>query len=161
MDYTMKTRLGRLTVPWTKAPMPELGRALLIIDPESGELARQVAEHAMRVAGVAKMALDHFVEYIVAKAEEQGISVTPMAVSCGRDTCGLCLGFLELHYPYLRVNEEGGRQRLVRGKDLKDFLRRFLTEVEVARFIRLMEFREFWLLVAHNVERALRGVGLG
>jgi hypothetical protein len=159
-DYRLKPKLGRLTVPWTKAPMPELGRALLIIDPEAGELLRQAAEHAIRAAGAAKVALDHFVEYVVAKAREQGITVTPTTVSCGRATCGLCLGFLELHYPYFRVYEEGGRQRLVRSKELKDFLRRFLTEVELARFMRLMEFRDFLLQTAHNIERALRGVGL-
>jgi len=157
-------QLGKLVERVFRAPvhplvqdaMAEASRSYLSTNPLVVEEYYRFLLHLIRrlnvlLKGMAEEVVYRFHAYTGGEEEAKFVSV-----SCGRSTCGTCMGTEPLHFPYFYV----GRV-LIKMRELPDFLSQLgLGDDWQQRFFTAMEARHALIRIVNLEPKFLRYIGV-
>jgi len=136
-SYIKKTRLDIPTPEWY------VQRIRSIIGDEDMQIVLDVIN---TIIDDLTKCLKEYASKVKAMAEEKGESVTISRSCCHEERCGTCLGAYKNHFPvWRRYNGEWGKSKVIRSRELADFLRKYLDEDEVQDYFILCDLRNRYL----------------
>jgi len=145
-----RVRLGGVVRPLLELPRQTwLAGVMERRLPDYKERLRDMLRSLRAVINIIRDEIDLICENVRYQASLQGVSVRAVSRCDKGRRCGTCLGIYPWHYPYFMVSYGRYKDKVVKSKELRDFLRRFINENSIAQ-MEYMTLMRNNLLNIHN-----------
>jgi len=102
--------------------------------------------------------IEGIMRLVVELARGDGVKISVQRRSCRRSTCGTCLGRYAYHYPYLVVYD-GGKRVCISTTNLRDFLKKWLSNEEIEYLMNLIDLRHALIQLYNYSRLTFRALG--